>query len=808
MAPGRRHRASADPPSSVTASWPTQQLAEFLSLISCFNDEKTAIRKGIEHVAEVLDAEAAALVRGGAVIAAIGFAEGEVPSEPLVAVADGSRQMLAVPGAGECEAVSVPLEDDRPLHLVVARRADKPFQPDELSLLRGMGRVLTLGLRNLRLLENERALRSGSERQASENARLLEALRERQVLVERLAQLQRGIVDRLPVHEVLEAALEGACELLGDQVGVLRLTDPDDPFHTMLVASVGAEGELLTERRHQPLAAGLGGRAMRERRVVVADAVSGIASPQITGDFPAEGLTAAMAAPVHERGKAIGSLGVGSRQPGREYGSRDQQVLLSFAEHASLALNHARAIEEAVHEALHDSLTGLPNRSLFVDRLRHTVARAERAGTPVAVLFCDLDGFKTVNDSLGHRTGDRLLVAVAERLADCLRPADTIARLGGDEFAVLLEELREPGDAARAAQRLLDSLKAPFELREREFFISVSIGIAAGAGEAETLLRDADLAMYRAKSRGKGRYAIFEPGMHTAIVERLDLEVDLKGAIERDELMLAYQPIFSLRSGTVAGVEALVRWQHPTRGVVLPEHFVPLAEESGVIRELGRWVLRTACHQGALWRAKYPGHPGLQIGVNVSGAQLREPGLVEEVAEALAAAQLDASGLTLEITETALMESFETAIGLLDELKELGVDLAIDDFGIGYSSLRYLRRLPLDNLKVEKSFIDGIGRPDDEPALLQAIVDLAEIFGLTVIAEGIERPEQRERLLQLGCDLGQGHLLSEALPGAEADALLFRLGLLGGPMPPKAGPSEGDEPSPATIEPKADRGAS
>jgi diguanylate cyclase (GGDEF)-like protein len=546
---------------------------------------------------------------------------------------------------------------------------------------------------------------------------------------------------------------------------------------------------------------------MGARGVVVADAVSGVASQEETADFPAERLTAAMAAPVNERGKAIGSLGVGSRQPGRQYRSRDQEVLLSFAEHASLALNHARAVEEAVHEALHDSLTGLPNRELFVDRLRHAVARAERTGTPVAVLFCDLDGFKTVNDSLGHRTGDRLLVSVAKRLAGCLRPADTIARLGGDEFAVLLEELRDPGDAARAAQRLLESLSSSFELREREFFITASIGIAAGTEEAETLLRDADLAMYRAKSRGKGRYAIFEPGMHTAIVERLDLEVDLKGAIERDELMLLYQPIFSLRSGAVAGVEALVRWRHPKRGVVLPEHFVPLAEESGVIRELGRWVLRTACHQGALWRARYPGHPGLQIGVNVSGAQLREPGLVEEVEEALAAAQLDASGLTLEITETALMESFETAIQQLDALKRLGVDLAIDDFGIGYSSLRYLRRLPLDNLKIEKSFVDGIGRSDDEPALLRAIVDLADIFGLTVIAEGIERPEQRERLLELGCDLGQGHLLAEALAPADADALLLRVGLLGGPAPDGARPSDGDQAAPATIEPKADRGA-
>jgi diguanylate cyclase (GGDEF)-like protein len=815
MRPGRARRrrsqrpdgVGADPASWAGASWPTQELAEFLALISCFNDEATATRRGIERVAEVLDAEAAALVRGGGVIATVGFAEGEVPTKPLLAVADGSRGTLAVPGTGECEAIVVPLEDERPLHLVVARRTDEPFKSEELDLLRGMGRVLTLGLRNLRLLANERALRSGSERQASENARLLEALRDRQVLLERLAQLQRGIVDRLPVQEVLEAAAEGACELLGDQVGVLRLTDPDDPSHTMLVASIGADGELVTERRHQPVAAGLGGRAIRERGVVLADAISGIASPEATRDFPADGLTAAMAAPVHERGKAIGSLGVGSRQPGREYGPRDQQVLLSFAEHASLALNHARAVEEAVHEALHDSLTGLPNRSLFLDRLRHSVARAERSDTPVAVLFCDLDGFKTVNDSLGHRTGDRLLVSVAERLADCLRPTDTIARLGGDEFAVLLEELREPGDAARAAQRLLDSLKPAFELREREFFISASIGIAAGTEEAETLLRDADLAMYRAKSRGKGRYAIFEPGMHTAIVERLDLEVDLKGAIERDELVLAYQPIFSLRSGAVAGVEALVRWRHPTRGLVLPEQFVPLAEESGVIRELGRWVLRTACHQGALWRAKYPGHPGLRIGVNVSGAQLREPGLGEEVAEALTMAQLDPSGLTLEITETALMGSFEKAIEQLDALKRLGVDLAIDDFGIGYSSLRYLRRLPLDNLKIEKSFVEGIGRSDDEPALLRAIVDLADIFGLEVIAEGIERPEQRERLLELGCDLGQGHLLSEPLDAADADTLLFRVGLLGGPAHASGRPSRGDEPSPATIEPKADRGA-
>jgi diguanylate cyclase (GGDEF)-like protein len=654
------------------------------------------------------------------------------------------------------------------------------------------------------VLQNERALRADSDEQAEQNAELLDSLRERQVLLERLAQLQRGIVDRLPVHEVLEAVVEGACELLDSSVGILWIADPDDPDHAAAVAVLGGDDELMAERRRKPAGAGLGGRAMRERMLVVADAVTGAGSLGDLVDFPVAVPTAAMAAPVYERSHVVGSLGVASTEPGRLFGARDQQVLISLAEHASLALNHARAVEEDVHEALHDSLTGLPNRSLFLDRMRHALDRAERESEPVAVLFCDLDGFKTVNDSLGHRTGDRLLVMVAERLSECLRPGDTIARLGGDEFAVLLEELREPGDAARAAQRLLDALEAPFELRDREFYVSVSIGIAAGKDDAETLLRDADLAMYRAKSRGKGRYAVFEPGMHTAIVERLELEVDLKRALEREELVVVYQPIFSLVSGSVTGVEALVRWHHPTRGIVMPESFVPLAEESGLIGELGRWVLRKACHQGALWRAKYPGHPGLGIGVNVSGAQLREPGLVQEVSDALAESQLEATGLTLEITETALMESFDEAIEEVDALKALGVDLAIDDFGTGYSSLRYLRRLPLDLMKIEKSFVDGIGLPGEEPDLLRAIIDLANIFGLRVVAEGIERPEQRKRLLELGCELAQGHLLAEPLDAAGTDALLFRVGLLGGPSGEAGHPPAGET---TTIERQVDRGA-
>jgi diguanylate cyclase (GGDEF)-like protein len=622
----------------------------------------------------------------------------------------------------------------------------------------------------------------------ADDSRLLEALRERQALLERLSRLQRAIVDRKPLHEILEEVVEGAHELVGTDAAALRLRDPDDLDLTTVVASIGATDELLTDHRRAPAAEGLGGRAMRERRLVVADAVSGVDSRELEVDLAAPDLRAAAAAPLYEGGEVAGSIALGSREPGREFGPREQQLLLAFAEHASLALGHAQAVQEALTEAFHDSLTGIPNRALFQDRLSVAVARAERTGTPVGVLFCDIDGFKTVNDSLGHQAGDALLVLVAERLRGCLRPADTLARVGGDEFAVLLEELREPEDAARAAQRMLDSLEESFELRGREIFISASIGISAGAADADNLLRDADLAMYRAKSLGKGRYAAYEPHMHTAVVERLELEVDLKRAIEADELILAYQPIYDIRENRIVALEALVRWEHPTRGLVQPDSFVPLAEESGHILALGRWVLRTAVHQGALWRARYPTLGPVQLGVNISAAQLREAGLVEAVTEVLASSQLEPEALTLEITESVLMEDSEAAIDRLAQLKELGVHLAIDDFGTGYSSLTYLKRFPLDNLKVDRQFVAAITEDEPEPPLLRAILDLAQIFDLRPVAEGIERPEQIRQLLAAGCEFGQGNLLSPPLSAGDADALLMREELLG--TQPGAGAAE------------------
>ena len=764
---------------ATEGSWSTQRLAEFMQFIASLDDEASALNRGLQRVAEVLDAEVAAILRNREVAAAVGFGPGGAPRDRIVAACERGAATLEIDGIGPCHAVAVTLEEE-PLQLVVAR-AGKPFDRIEADLVRGMARVLWLGLRTLDLLDGERSARVQSDRHAGENERLLTALRQRQALLERLSRLQRAIVDRQPAHEILSSVAEGLHEIVGADAVALRLRDHDDHSHTVIVASIGADDELLTANRRAPASDGIGGRAMGERGLVVADEVSGTDANELEVDFAAPGLATAIAAPLWERGEIAGSLAIGSRDAGREFDARQQQVLLAFAEHASLALGHARSVADALREAFRDLLTGLPNRALFLDRLEVALARAERTGDPVNVLFCDLDGFKTVNDSLGLQAGDRLLILVAERLRGCLRPADTLARLGGDEFAVLLEEREEPGEGPRAAQRMLDALEAPFKLGGREIYVSASIGIAAGTQDPDTLLRDADLAMYRAKAQGKGRYAAFEPQMHTAVVERLELELDLKRAIERGELALVYQPIFNLRSGAFAGLEALLRWRHPTRGLVPPLRFVPLAEESGQILALGRWVLHAACQQAALWRARYPAVEGLQVGVNISAAQLREGNLVDEVEEALEAAQLGADGLTLEITEHSLMEDTDACVRRLEQLKRLGIELAIDDFGTGYSSLTYLRRFPVDNLKIDRSFVAEIG-PGKEPALLRAIIDLTDAFDLTAIAEGIERPEQLRRLVELGCHLGQGNLLSRPLSASDADALILNAGLLGSPL--------------------------
>jgi len=738
---------------SSSGSWSTQQLAEFVAAISAAPNEAIALRTGVERAAEALEADAGALVREGVVYFAIGWPHDQIPEVALVAAAEEPGTSIDVPGSGPVPTATSPL-DEEPGGCLLVARAGAPFDALELSLLRGMARTLALALRTLRTIENERALRADSEAQGRENERLLTILRERQMLLEGLAEIQRSIARRAPLPEVLDAIVVLAAELLSDEQTALTLRDPDDPEGLVIVAARGLPEGLIDSTRRRRVGEGVAGRAVAEERLVIANdyAAERAAMPA----FVDKHLQAAMAAPVHEDGKIVGSLLVSTYQAGRRYSLADQEMLQTIAQHASLALTDARIVNQMVHQALHDALTGLPNRALFGDRLGHAVQRAERAGTEVAVLFLDLDRFKTVNDSLGHAAGDELLCAVAERIGVCMRSADTAARLGGDEFAVLLEDLTSSSEAVRVAQRIIDALREPIVVAGREVFASASVGVATGDRDADDLLRQADVAMYRAKAEGKGRFALYEDGMQAAVLERLELEADLQRAMERQELVLFYQPIMALNSGAMAGVEALIRWRHPERGMVTPMAFIPLAEETGLIVELGRFVLLEACRQAAAWRAA--GAPAsLTMNVNLSGRQLEDPQLLDDVAAALRETGVEPGTLVLEITETVLMGDTEATIERLRALRALGVRLAVDDFGTGYSSLRYLNRFPVDVLKMAKPFVDGLGAGEEHSALARAIVDLGANLGLQIVAEGIERPEQLKKLQELGCAFGQGY---------------------------------------------------
>jgi diguanylate cyclase (GGDEF)-like protein/PAS domain S-box-containing protein len=424
------------------------------------------------------------------------------------------------------------------------------------------------------------------------------------------------------------------------------------------------------------------------------------------------------------------------------------------------------------HQAFHDLTTGLANRALFCSRTVHALERHDPSDAPVAVLFLDLDDFKSVNDGLGYVAGDQLLSAVGARLASSTRAADTIARIGGDEFAILIEASPD-GDAVAAACRVHDLLEQPFSLEGREVFAHASIGIAfadsttSGDLGAEQLLRNADLAMYLAKEDGKAQWRVFEAEMHQAVSDRLALKNDLELGIERGELTLHYQPIVRLATGIASGFEALLRWQHPTRGNVPPLDFIPLAEETGLIVQIGRRVLHAACRDGVRLNAAVARSDTIRVGVNLSARQLERPELIGEVRDALASSGLPPDLLVLELTESVMMRDVDLSTRRLRELKELGVLLALDDFGTGYSSLNYIQRFPVDILKIDKSFTDALGHGRNG-RLTEAIVGLANALEMVQIAEGIEQPAQADRLLELGCELGQGYLFSPAVPIEQA----------------------------------------
>ena len=464
-----------------------------------------------------------------------------------------------------------------------------------------------------------------------------------------------------------------------------------------------------------------------------------------------------------------------SAADGASFDDQDRFMLQALTSVAATALANARFQERLAYQAFHDPVTELPNRALFLDRLRHAQARMARTAAHYALVFIDLDRFKVVNDSLGHAAGDELLVQVADRLQKALRTGDTLARFGGDEFVALLEDLESEGEVSVIVERLLGSLEEPFGLQERELIITASAGVVIGDGThlgPDECVREGDIAMYRAKARGGGCFEMFRHDFETGSLPRLDLEIDLRRALAEGELEVHYQPVLRTVGGEVVGVEALVRWRHPVRGLLPPIDFIPLAEETGLILPLGRFVLEEACRQVGDWRRAHPELARLVVSVNLSPRQFRQSDLDQMVADALERSGLDPASLSLEVTEGVMVEDVEAATSTLKRLKSLGVAISVDDFGTGYSSLSYLKRFPIDYVKIDRSFVAGLDEKVDSE-IVRSVIRLAAAIGIDVVAEGVENAEQLAQLEALGCPLVQGYYLARPQPAVDTEAFIL-----------------------------------
>jgi diguanylate cyclase (GGDEF)-like protein/PAS domain S-box-containing protein len=489
------------------------------------------------------------------------------------------------------------------------------------------------------------------------------------------------------------------------------------------------------------------------------------------------GAASSLAVVIDGKNRPFGVLDVHATEPHR-FTAKDVPFVQAAANVLADAIERHAADQALRYRVLHDSLTGLPNRLSFVDALGDALSKASISGSPVGILFLDLDHFKLINDSLGHHAGDALLRVVAPRLRAHLRPGDVVARFGGDEFGILIDRLADEGEALAIADRVASAFTQPFSIDGVDHFVSASIGVAvAGASEernvnAELLIRDADAAMYRAKEGGRARCVLFDAEMRAGAMRRLEVERELREAIDRDELALFYQPVLNLRSGEITGLEALVRWRHPERGTLDPADFVSIAEDSGLIEPIGRWVQERACRQALAWHQLRPDSRPFDVAVNLSARQVSHRDLPATVEEIIARTGLDPVHLRLEITESVLVEESATAISSLHALNELGVRLVLDDFGTGYSSLAYLNRFPFHALKIDRSFVEALGIEQEPTAIVEAIIGMARALSLEVIAEGVESEVQLSELRRLGCDYAQGHLFHPAMPEREVSRLI------------------------------------
>jgi diguanylate cyclase (GGDEF)-like protein len=611
------------------------------------------------------------------------------------------------------------------------------------------------------------------------------AERERHKRLEFLYEANRTLVHSREIAHALEGLLLRSLDAFRAEMAEIILfgSDQNPSLRTLLGPGSFRElmepvdSEVADEMRHLLEQTGSG--------AVTLDPPFG--NPRLQRYLEARGVTHAMVAPLPGEERVIGAIMLANRFGViRSFDHEDLRLLDTLATNASVALQYDR-LEQAVlqlsvlqeqlhHQAYHDPLTSLANRTLFTDKVRETLTTTRGE---VSVLFIDLDDFKTVNDSLGHAAGDELLVSVASRLRSCLRPEDVVARLGGDEFAVMVEDSRDAEESAtRVARRIMEAFVMPLSVGSESVSVYVSVGIAIAKDHnksAEELIRDADVAMYKAKTSGKGRFQVFHPSMGAAVLERHGLKEELRQAIEREQLTLYFQPIVTLSSGELVAEEALIRWQHPRRGLVAPDEFLPLAEETGLILSVGQYVLEQACHQARTWQHEREdsraGAREVAVHVNLSAVELRDRHLAERVRETLFRTSVDPRMLVFEVTETLLLDDEAHVSATIAELRELGVRFALDDFGTGYSSLSYLHTLPLDMLKIAKSFVDGLSRGGREVSFVRMIIELARTLGVGVIAEGIESPDQVAALVALGCDLGQGFHLGRPRPARDQRTL-------------------------------------
>ncbi len=570
-----------------------------------------------------------------------------------------------------------------------------------------------------------------------------------------------------------------AASLLRSPVAIVSLLDDD---RHVVKSSVGLTGRSRVWRK-VPIALKYARQAVSTGRAVfVGSTVDSVEGDEAEATPTPDGVAYAVVPVVTTDAHAIGTICVIDTAP-RGWTQSEMNSLVDLAavlvtelELRSDLTVKRQTQEHLLYSTLHDPLTGLPNRSLFTERLRHAMRRAARHPDNLfAVLFLDLDRFKEVNDNLGHFAGDELLRAVARRLEACIRPEDTVARLSGDEFAILLESITETSDAGRVAERIEEALSFPINLGGAEVTTSASMGIVTSSmshDQPEQVIRSADMAMYRAKAAGRARYELFDRAMHTDALARLQLETDLRRAVEHGEFRLHYQPVVSLRTGRVTGFEALVRWEHPERGLVQPADFIPVAEETGLIVPMGSWVLFEACRQVKEWQSAHPRTNPISIGVNLSARQFSQPGLIDQITRALENTGILPSTLRLEITESAIIDKGRYAASILSQIRALGVHVYLDDFGTGYSSLSYLHGLPIHGIKIDRAFIGNMETDENNMRLVRTILTLAEVIGVRAEAEGISSADQLKELRSLNCEQGQGYLFSAPITREAVEELL------------------------------------